>query len=105
MIEITGGLDKAGLPERSRHAAQGQSGPETVRGKSYLGLQDAAGLPEYPPVHGCGAARCTPSACAIFTSSASDFAAIFRMMLPRCIFTVISAMPISAATCLFIRPA
>jgi hypothetical protein len=38
----------------------------------------------------------------IFTKSASDLVPIFLMMCPRCIFTVISAMPISAAICLFI---
>src|SRR4029077_17719554 len=38
----------------------------------------------------------TPSISAILTKSASDLALIFLMMCPRCIFTVISAMPISA---------
>src|SRR5882762_4604877 len=37
----------------------------------------------------CGAARCISSVWAIFTRSARDFAAIFFMMFPRCIFTVI----------------
>src|SRR5215471_14597580 len=41
---------------------------------------------------------------AIRTRSANDFAAIFRMTLPRCTFTVISVTPISAATCLFNKP-
>src|SRR5262249_51847353 len=41
---------------------------------------------------------------AIRTRSAKDFAAIFRMTLPRCTFTVILVTPISAATCLFNKP-
>lgn len=38
------------------------------------------------------------------TSSARDRACIFRMTLPRWIFTVISLSPTSAAICLFSRP-
>lgn len=37
-------------------------------------------------------------------SSASDAALIFRIMLLRCTFTVVSVMPISPAICLFSRP-
>ncbi len=36
--------------------------------------------------------------------SGSDFAFILRMTRPRCAFTVISLMPRSPATCLFILP-
>jgi hypothetical protein len=40
----------------------------------------------------------------IRNSSASDDALIFRIMLLRCTFTVVSVMPISPAICLFSRP-
>ena len=41
---------------------------------------------------------------AIFTRSARESAFIFRIMLPRCAFTVISLMPSSLPTCLFNSP-
>ena len=41
----------------------------------------------------------------ILTKSASDLVPIFFMTRPRWIFTVISAMPSSAAICLFMSPA
>jgi hypothetical protein len=41
---------------------------------------------------------------AILTRSANDRARIFRMMLPRCIFTVTTLIPSSAAICLFRSP-
>ena len=44
------------------------------------------------------------SVAAIVTRSARESAFIFRIMLPRCAFTVISLMPSSAPTCLFNRP-
>jgi hypothetical protein len=43
-------------------------------------------------------ARRIPRISAILTRSASDLVPIFFIMCPRCIFTVISAMPISAAS-------
>jgi len=46
----------------------------------------------------------SPKFSAIWTSSTNDFARIFCMTLPRCIFTVISLVPSSPATCLFNRP-
>jgi hypothetical protein len=45
-----------------------------------------------------------PRISAILTRSATDFAPIFLMACPRCIFTVGSASPVFAATCLFINP-
>jgi hypothetical protein len=56
-------------------------------------------------LYGCGFARRIPRISVILTKSASDLVPIFFMMCPRCIFTVISAMPISAAICLFMSPA
>jgi hypothetical protein len=47
--------------------------------------------------------RRTPRISAILTKSVNDLAPIF-LRCPRCIFTVISARPISAAICLFKRP-
>ena len=44
------------------------------------------------------------SLAAMFTSSASESAFIFRIILPRCAFTVISLMPRSLPTCLCNRP-
>ena len=41
---------------------------------------------------------------AIRTRSHSESAFILRMSLPRCALTVISLMPNSPPTCLFIRP-
>lgn len=46
----------------------------------------------------------TPSFAAIFTRWGTEFAFIFRIMLPRCAFTVISLMHRSAPICLFKRP-
>ena len=45
-----------------------------------------------------------PSFAAMFTRCASELALIFRIMLPRCAFTVISLMSSSAPICLFKRP-
>ena len=50
---------------------------------------------------GPGARR---SFAAIFTRSARESAFIFRITLPRCVFTVISLMPSSLPTCLFNSP-
>ena len=50
------------------------------------------------------AAGARGSFAAIVTNSASEVAFIFRIILPRCAFTVISLMPSSKATCLFNRP-
>jgi hypothetical protein len=47
----------------------------------------------------------TPKRSAILTRSAKERACIFRMMLPRCIFTVTSLISSSAAICLFKSPA
>lgn len=46
----------------------------------------------------------TPSLEAMVTKSASEPAAIFRITLPRCAFTVISLIPSLPPTCLFNRP-
>ena len=45
-----------------------------------------------------------PSFAAILTRSASELACIFAITCPRCAFTVISLMPSSRPTCLFIKP-
>src|SRR5216683_6751205 len=44
------------------------------------------------------------SLAAILTRSAREPAFIFRITLPRCVFTVISLVPSSAPTCLFKKP-
>src|SRR6185436_2514414 len=77
---------------RSR-ASRRQIGTVGERGKLYPGL----------PSHHCGRSR--PRVCAILIRSASDLAPSFRMALPRCTLTVISAKPSLPAICLFIRPA
>ena len=51
-----------------------------------------------------GLVRDTPKRSAIRTRSANDRARIFRMMLPRCIFTVTTLILSSAAICLFRSP-
>src|SRR5687767_1074244 len=109
MIEMTGGWDKAVLPKVQAEclllqAARWQSAPQNRLGKPYLGLQAGCGLPNHPPDHCGGVARRMSSVWAILTRSARDFAAIFLMICPRCIFTVISAIPILAAICLFMSP-
>src|SRR3974390_426008 len=53
----------------------------------------------------CGPPECSLSISAIRLSSGSDRAFIFRIKWLRCTFTVDSVMPISAAICLFRRPA
>src|SRR6266853_2392414 len=52
----------------------------------------------------CLGARGRQSLAAILTKSAREPAFIFRITLPRCVFTVISLVPSSAPTCLFKKP-
>src|SRR5574341_271403 len=47
----------------------------------------------------------SPSSAAMVTRSGRQRAFIFRIILPRCAFTVISLMPSSPPTCLLSRPA
>src|SRR5882672_8952556 len=73
-------------------AARSKNAPSIEVAKSYIGLCAYDLL------------RRTPRISAFLTKSANDLAPIFFMMCPRWIFTVISASPSSAATCLFMRP-
>src|SRR3981081_262605 len=111
MIEITGGLDKAPFLEAQREClllhsrltagcVTNQDGKIILR---FAGRERIAIRPKTIPRY--DAACRIPSVWAILTRSANDFAAIFFIICPRWIFTVISATPILAAICLFMSPA
>jgi len=88
---------RSGLKTRARRplrAACCASAAATVRlplSRAYESLSEFSGI--------------SFSLSTIRQSSGSDVALIFRIMLLRCTFTVVSVMPISPAICLFSRPA
>src|ERR1035441_2517740 len=100
-MEITGTFDKLEIPDAG-----------TDRGAlrtALLAMRTAGDSERLKKLYLCiahhDAVLRTPNASAIRTNSASDFAPIFCIKLPRCTFTVISLTPSLPAICLFMRPA
>src|SRR3974390_1054857 len=107
-----GGGDIAASASLSRRKQFGADDPHCVEGDGWRCCADSgppgATLEEDSASQAqdrCGPPEGSLSISAIRLSSGSDRAFIFRIKWLRCTFTVDSVMPISAAICLFRRPA